>query len=169
MQSAEGSNIVHCCRESYSSDTQVRCDRDIPCGNCIDGSIECLRTTSVARNTQRAAKTPQIHGHIQSDSFKHHDISSLPARPDDPSQPPATQSCRPFKQGFTLARQVPADRLAAIKSAMKFANGRSQTLETYDIVAWRSAHVVDILAGIHTPPIEILYWMLCGKARPIIS
>lgn len=57
---------------------------------------------------------------------------------------------------------MPADRLAVLNSAMSFVTHLSQTTAHGSTSGVRTSRVVNILEGIGTPSVDLLYWMLRG-------
>jgi len=59
---------------------------------------------------------------------------------------------------------MPPDRLAVLNSAMSFVTHLSQTTKHENTVAARDTQVLGIPEVISAPSVELLYWMLRGRA-----
>jgi hypothetical protein len=151
---------------------KVRCDRNEPCGNCVDGNIQCTRTPSSVRRAQHSAKRQRSaeSSPATNKSSRRHELEVSPA-PTAYSAPslahsPSIMEAQDFIQWkLSFSRHLEADRLAVLNSAMSFVNRLSQAERPVTTLNSQSSRVVDILEGITYPSIELLYWMLRGSMR----
>lgn len=80
-----------------------------------------------------------------------------------PQSPSIIEAHEFIRREITSGESMPADRLAVLNAAMSFVHHLSQTVRHENLIGGRSTRVVDVLEGITTPPVELLYWMLRGK------
>ncbi|KAF1852027.1 uncharacterized protein K460DRAFT_413505 [Cucurbitaria berberidis CBS 394.84] len=144
---------------------KVKCDRNNPCGNCIDGNIQCLRTSSVVRQPRSASKRRrEAESTTAQKSIRRHELQVSPS-PSNPSpsmpQSPSILEAQDFiRQEINSGKHMPADRLAVLNAAMSFVNHLSRVTKPNDVSTAPSTRVLDVLEDISYPSVETLYWML---------
>ncbi|KAF2847220.1 hypothetical protein T440DRAFT_214911 [Plenodomus tracheiphilus IPT5] len=144
---------------------KVKCDRDNPCGNCVDGNIQCNRTSAAARQprsvTKRRRDTESITAHKVS---RQHELQASPSSsttsPSMPQSPSILEAQDFIRQEIKSSKHMPADRLAVLNSAMNFVNHLSRVVKNSGVQETASARVLDVLEGITYPSAETLYWVL---------
>ncbi|KAJ4984959.1 C6 transcription factor [Stagonosporopsis vannaccii] len=141
----------------------VKCDRNDPCGNCVDSNIQCNRTAPTGRSTskrRRGAEAYAIPQGVQHFGLQTH-FTPSPPRPTSVPQSPSIIEAHDFiRREITSGKSMPADRLAVLSSAMSFVSHLSQTTKHEDRLGIRSTRVTNILEDINFPTVELLYWML---------
>lgn len=152
---------------------QVRCDRDDPCGNCIDGNISCLRTSGSSRQPRNASKRRRVadpSSMLSKKSGLRNEIETSPlpsSHSPSLSQSPSIVEAQDFmRRQIDSAKYMSAERLDVLNSAIFFVNHLSQATKPAG-PGGRSTRVVDVLEGITYPSNELLYWMLRGLQSPI--
>ncbi|KAF2009391.1 hypothetical protein BU24DRAFT_497039 [Aaosphaeria arxii CBS 175.79] len=142
---------------------KVKCDRDDPCGNCVDGNIECTRTSSSTSRSSlkrpRASEASAQKG-LHRLSLETKMTASPPKTNSTPQSPSIVEAQDFISREISVGKQMPADRLAILNNAMSFVNQLSQAPRHEDVLPTRGTRVADILDDIRYPPIELLYWML---------
>ncbi|KAH7130826.1 hypothetical protein B0J11DRAFT_524178 [Dendryphion nanum] len=142
---------------------KVKCDRNDPCGNCIDGNIQCVRTPPTLRRAQskrrRSTESEPAPKSISRRDF--HVTQSPPVHSASVPHSPSIVEAHDFiRREIRCASQMPADRLAVLNSAMTFVNHLSQVTRPQNALGASNARVTDILEDIIYPSVELLYWML---------
>ncbi|KAJ8113730.1 hypothetical protein OPT61_g4206 [Boeremia exigua] len=142
---------------------KVKCDRNDPCGNCVDTNIQCIRTAAVGRSASKrrrgveTAATPQYVHHF---GLETNFTSPQPSLRSVPPSPSITEAQNFISREITCGKPIPADRLAVLNSAMSFVTHLGQTTRHEDSIASRRTHVANILDDISAPSVELLFWML---------
>ncbi|KAH7351489.1 hypothetical protein BKA66DRAFT_475925 [Pyrenochaeta sp. MPI-SDFR-AT-0127] len=145
---------------------KVRCDRDDPCGNCVDGNISCLRTLASVRHPRNASKRHRVTESATAQSEKSRrrkkpDVSSSPSiDPQSVSQSPSIIEAQDFIQRqIGSAQYMSTERLEVLNAAMSFVNHLLRATKP-DNSSDCVVQVVDVLDGITYPSVELLYWMI---------
>jgi hypothetical protein len=149
----------------------VKCDRNDPCGNCVDGNITCTRTATALRQARSASKRRrEVEGLPPQKSSRRQELQASPASsttsPSLPQSPSVLEAQDFIRQELRSGKHMPADRLAVLNSAMSFVNHLSRTHKSADTSFAFNTRVLDVLEGIRYPSIELLFWMLRGKIVP---
>jgi hypothetical protein len=168
MQSAKGLSSLLPRLVSLLTSLLVKCDRNDPCGNCLDGDIPCKRTQSAARPARSASKRRRgVEFMSAQKSSRHHELQTSLASPTpSPSMPqsPSILEAQEFiRREIRTGKNMPADRLSVLKDAMSFVDHISQVTKSWDASSAPSTRVLDVLQDISYPSIEVLYWMVRGK------
>lgn len=147
---------------------KVRCDRDDPCGNCVDGNIQCIRTSTALRQNRSTSKRRRNTDTAPvPKSSRRHELQASPSSstpsPSMPQSPSVVEAQDFIRQELKSGKHMPADRLAVLNSAMSFVNHLSRAPKPSDTSFPSSTRVLNVLDGIMHPSIELLFWMLRGK------
>ncbi|KAF2441513.1 hypothetical protein P171DRAFT_434189 [Karstenula rhodostoma CBS 690.94] len=141
---------------------KVKCDRDDPCGNCVDGNISCLRTSYLrqSRNASRRRRTAELKtAHSKGNSLR--DVSPSPSN----YSSTVSESPSVFEAQDLIRRQIGAgqymspERVGVLNSAMAFVSHLLRATKP-DIHNAHATRVANVMEGIVYPSIELLYWML---------
>lgn len=151
---------------AFANTPQVKCDRDDPCGNCVDSQISCRRTAAAVRNSRNAQKRRTVPEASSVQAKKRHapDVTPSPTSySPSVSQSPSVIEAQGFiRREIGSGQYMSTERLEVLNAAMSFVNRLLQSAKP-DAPASRTTHrVVDVLDGITYPSIELLYWMLRG-------
>ncbi|KAH6621870.1 hypothetical protein C7974DRAFT_212393 [Boeremia exigua] len=142
---------------------KVKCDRDDPCGNCFDSSIQCNRTVFAGRSASKRRRGAEAVAASHSAQYPGLQTQFAPSPSGSASLPqsPSIIEAHDFiRREITSGKPMPADRLAVLNSAMSFVSHLSQSTKQVDLAGVRSTRVANILEDIAVPTIELLYWML---------
>ncbi|KAH7068205.1 hypothetical protein BKA63DRAFT_494865 [Paraphoma chrysanthemicola] len=144
---------------------KVKCDRNDPCGNCIDGNIKCVRTSTALRQVRSSSKRRKETDTAPAPKVsRRHELQASPSSstpsPSMPQSPSVSEAQDFIRQELKSVKNMPADRLAVLKSAMSFVNHLSQAAKPTESLFASSTRVLDVLEGISYPSIELLFWML---------
>ena len=146
---------------------QVRCDRDDPCGNCVDGNISCSRTPSSLRESQLSSKrrrtTDCTARSKKSARRPEFDVSPSPSTysPTVSESPSVIEAQDFIRRQIGAAHYMSAERLGVLNSAMSFVNHLLRATKPDSCNT--NARVSDVMDGITYPTVELLYWMLRGS------
>ena len=146
---------------------QVRCDRDDPCGNCVDGNISCSRTPSSLRESQLSSKrrrTTDFAARSKKSARRpEFDVSPSPSTysPTVSESPSVIEAQDFIRRQIGAAHYMSAERLGVLNSAMSFVNHLLRATKPDSCNT--NARVSDVMDGITYPTVELLYWMLRGS------
>ncbi|KAF2794071.1 hypothetical protein K505DRAFT_242965, partial [Melanomma pulvis-pyrius CBS 109.77] len=144
---------------------KVRCDRNDPCGNCLDGNIKCCRTPAASRRAQPAKRQRSAESKpITHTSFKKYEleVNQSPATlsASVPHSPSIVEAHDFIQRELNTSVHMEASRLAVLNSAMSFVNHLSHITKPSAPVISQGSSDGDRLDGITYPSIELLYWIL---------
>lgn len=80
-----------------------------------------------------------------------------------PQSPSLLEAQDFIRQEISAGKDMPANRLAVLNSAMSFVNHLSKVPKSADYANASNTRVLDVLEDISHPSTEMLYWMLRGK------
>ena len=168
MQSTKGLSVPFKRPISILTSLLVKCDRNDPCGNCVDGSMQCKRTQSAARQARSAIKRPRGAELMSAQkSNRRHELQTSPSSStcsaSIPPSPSLLEAQDFIRREIKTGKNMPAERLCVLKDAMWFVDHLSQVTKSWDSTSVPNARVVDVLEDISYPSIEVLYWMVRGR------
>lgn len=134
----------------------------------MDGNIQCVRTASVNRGSQKRRRDNDLVSAQKSSRQSELQVSPSPSThsPSIPQSPSIMEAQDFIRQEISSGKHMPADRLAVLNSAMSFVNHLSRVQKPSDTSFARGTRVLDVLEDITYPSIELLYWMLRGMMFP---